>query len=69
MPCGRHRASFDQVSEFDRGRIVADKDCGLSLRETVNVLDETKKLMWICHRWMQEKTTGPITPTLLHHYP
>ncbi|GFX19688.1 hypothetical protein TNCV_2075961 [Trichonephila clavipes] len=33
MPCGRHRASFDQASEFDRGRIVAYRDCGLSLRE------------------------------------
>ncbi|GFV09450.1 hypothetical protein TNCV_3158481 [Trichonephila clavipes] len=29
----RHRASFDQVSEFDRGEIVAKRDCGLSFRE------------------------------------
>ncbi|GFX60206.1 transposable element Tcb1 transposase [Trichonephila clavipes] len=32
MPRG-HRASFDQVSEFDRGRIVAYRDNGLSFRE------------------------------------
>ncbi|GFW91697.1 transposable element Tc1 transposase [Trichonephila clavipes] len=33
MPRGRHRASFDEVSEFDRGRIVAHRDCGLSFSE------------------------------------
>ncbi|GFY12430.1 uncharacterized protein TNCV_1798521 [Trichonephila clavipes] len=27
------RSAFDQVSEFDRGRIVAYRDYGLSLRE------------------------------------
>ncbi|GFX91793.1 uncharacterized protein TNCV_3529921 [Trichonephila clavipes] len=45
MPRGRHRASFNQVFEFDRGRIVAYRDCGLSFREKlVNLLDETKHL-------------------------
>ncbi|GFW86977.1 transposable element Tcb1 transposase [Trichonephila clavipes] len=29
----KHRSAFDQVSEFDRGRIVANRDCGLSFRE------------------------------------
>ncbi|GFY19373.1 hypothetical protein TNCV_4127601 [Trichonephila clavipes] len=33
MPRGRHRASFDQVSELDRGRIVAYRDCGLPFGE------------------------------------
>ncbi|GFX19240.1 transposable element Tcb1 transposase [Trichonephila clavipes] len=33
MPRGRYRASFDQVSEFVRGRMVAYRDCGLSFRE------------------------------------
>ncbi|GFU40883.1 uncharacterized protein TNCV_2466711 [Trichonephila clavipes] len=27
------RSAFDQVSEFNRGRIVAYRDCGLSFRE------------------------------------
>ncbi|UYV82620.1 hypothetical protein LAZ67_22000209 [Cordylochernes scorpioides] len=27
------RSSFDQISEFDRGRIVTYRDCGLSFRE------------------------------------
>ncbi|PRD35487.1 UNVERIFIED_CONTAM: hypothetical protein NCL1_11490 [Trichonephila clavipes] len=26
-------SAFDQVSEFDRGRIVAYRDCGLSFKE------------------------------------
>ncbi|GFS79577.1 hypothetical protein TNCV_178611 [Trichonephila clavipes] len=29
----RHRVSFDQVSEFDREKIIAYSDCGLSFRE------------------------------------
>ncbi|UYV61892.1 hypothetical protein LAZ67_1006974 [Cordylochernes scorpioides] len=33
MPRRKQRSSFDQVSEFDRGRIVAYRDCRLSFRE------------------------------------
>ncbi|GFT61504.1 transposable element Tcb1 transposase [Trichonephila clavipes] len=40
----KQRSAFDQVSEFDRGRIVAYRDCGLSFRELVVVLDETNNL-------------------------
>ncbi|GFW90494.1 hypothetical protein TNCV_2839411 [Trichonephila clavipes] len=29
----KQRLAFDQVSEFDKGRIVAYRDCGLSFRE------------------------------------
>ncbi|GFX42669.1 transposable element Tcb1 transposase [Trichonephila clavipes] len=29
----KQRSAFDQVSEFDRGRIVAYRDCGLSFKE------------------------------------
>ncbi|GFX36081.1 transposable element Tcb1 transposase [Trichonephila clavipes] len=29
----KQRSAFDQVSEFDRGRIVAHRECGLSFRE------------------------------------
>ncbi|GFW53686.1 hypothetical protein TNCV_4815871 [Trichonephila clavipes] len=28
----KQKSAFDQVSEFDRGRIVAYRDCGLSFR-------------------------------------
>ncbi|GFY08411.1 hypothetical protein TNCV_1358171 [Trichonephila clavipes] len=33
MPRGRHGGSFDHVSEFERGRIVASSECELSFRE------------------------------------
>ncbi|GFU51162.1 hypothetical protein TNCV_966531 [Trichonephila clavipes] len=33
MPRGRHSVSFNQISDFDRGKILAYKDCGLSFRE------------------------------------
>ncbi|GFT56788.1 transposable element Tcb1 transposase [Trichonephila clavipes] len=58
MPCGRQRASFDQVSEFDRGRIVAYRGCGLSFREiSQRVKRNQATVMQIYHRWMQEETT------------
>lgn len=58
MPRGRHRASFDQVSEFDRGRIVAYRDCGLSFREIGQRVGRNQAtVMRICNRWMQEGTT------------
>ncbi|UYV70140.1 hypothetical protein LAZ67_7001949 [Cordylochernes scorpioides] len=31
--CRKQRSSFVQVSDFDRGRTVAYRDCGLSFRE------------------------------------
>ncbi|GFW32876.1 transposable element Tcb1 transposase [Trichonephila clavipes] len=49
---------FDQVSEFDRGRIVAYRDCGLSFREIgIRVERNQTTVMRICDRWMQEGTT------------
>ncbi|GFU60604.1 hypothetical protein TNCV_1730161 [Trichonephila clavipes] len=40
----KQRSAFDQVSEFDRGRIVAYRDCGVSIREIGSRVDETKQL-------------------------
>ncbi|GFV86355.1 transposable element Tcb1 transposase [Trichonephila clavipes] len=57
MPRRRQRVSFYQVSEFDRGRIVAYRDCELPFREIgQRVGCNQATVMWICHRWMQEKT-------------
>ncbi|GFW54870.1 transposable element Tcb1 transposase [Trichonephila clavipes] len=63
----KQRSAFDEVSEFDRGRIVAYRDCGLSFREigsrvgrnqtTVMRICDRWMLMRICDRWMQEGTT------------
>ncbi|GFY06358.1 transposable element Tcb1 transposase [Trichonephila clavipes] len=52
------RSAFDQVSEYDRGRIVAYRDCGLSLREIGSRVGRKQiTVMRICDRWMQEGTT------------
>ncbi|GFW17988.1 transposable element Tcb1 transposase [Trichonephila clavipes] len=58
MPRGRHRASFNQVSESDRGRIVAYSDCGLFFREIGQRVGQNQAtVMLICHDWMQVETT------------
>ncbi|GFW89199.1 uncharacterized protein TNCV_2686321 [Trichonephila clavipes] len=50
--------AFDEVSEFDRGRIVAYRDCGLFFREIDSRVGRNRRtLMWICDSWMQEGTT------------
>ncbi|GFT92148.1 retrovirus-related Pol polyprotein from transposon 412 [Trichonephila clavipes] len=52
------RSAFDQVSEFDRGRIVAYRDCGLSFREIGSHVGRNQTtVMQICDHWMQEGTT------------
>ncbi|GFV07625.1 hypothetical protein TNCV_4941271 [Trichonephila clavipes] len=53
----KQRSAFGQVSEFDRGRIVAYRDCGLSFREIGSrVRRNQTTVMRICDRWMQEGT-------------
>ncbi|GFT39972.1 uncharacterized protein TNCV_1056071 [Trichonephila clavipes] len=54
----KQRSTFDQVSEFDRGRIVAYRDCGLCFREIGSRVGRNQTtVMRICERWMQEDTT------------
>ncbi|GFS76055.1 transposable element Tcb1 transposase [Trichonephila clavipes] len=54
----KQRSAFDQVSEFDRGRIVAYRDCGLSFREIGSRVGRNETtVMRIWDRWMQEGTT------------
>ncbi|GFY24782.1 uncharacterized protein TNCV_2689731 [Trichonephila clavipes] len=52
----KQRSAFDQVSEFDRGRIVAYRDFGLSFREIGSRVGRNETVMRICDRWMQEGT-------------
>ncbi|GFW77733.1 transposable element Tcb1 transposase [Trichonephila clavipes] len=58
--------SFDQVSQFDRGSIVAYRDCGLSFRKIGSRVGRNQTtVMRICDRWIQEGTTdrhGPLHP-------
>ncbi|GFX10045.1 HTH_38 domain-containing protein [Trichonephila clavipes] len=50
----KQRSAFDQVSEFDRERIVAYRDRGLTFREIGSRVGRNQTtVMWICDRWMQ----------------
>ncbi|GFV54919.1 transposable element Tcb1 transposase [Trichonephila clavipes] len=54
----KQRSAFNQVSEFDRGRIVAYRDCRLSFREIGSRVGRNRTIvMRICDHWMQEGTT------------
>ncbi|GFY30211.1 transposable element Tcb1 transposase [Trichonephila clavipes] len=54
----KQRSAFDQVSEFDRGRRVAYRDCGLTFREIGSRVGRNQTtVMRICDRWIQEGTT------------
>ncbi|GFW59293.1 transposable element Tcb1 transposase [Trichonephila clavipes] len=53
----KQRSAFDQVSKFDRGRIVAYRDCGLSFREIGSRVGRNQTtVMRIRDRWMPEGT-------------
>ncbi|GFV57750.1 uncharacterized protein TNCV_4463481 [Trichonephila clavipes] len=53
----KQRSAFDQVSEFDRGRTVAYRDCGLYFRKIDSRVGRNQTtVMRICDRWMQEGT-------------
>ncbi|GFW58140.1 transposable element Tcb1 transposase [Trichonephila clavipes] len=54
----KQRSAFNQVSEFDRGRIVAYRDCGLSFREIGSCVGRNQTtVMRIWDHCMQEGTT------------
>ncbi|GFU19481.1 transposable element Tcb1 transposase [Trichonephila clavipes] len=54
----KQRSAFVQISESDRGRIVAYRDCGLSFRKIGSRVGRNQTtVMGICDRWMQEGTT------------
>ncbi|UYV78474.1 hypothetical protein LAZ67_16001621 [Cordylochernes scorpioides] len=54
----QQRSSFDKESEFDKERIVAYRDCGLSFRKIGSRAGRNQTtVMRICDSWMQESTT------------
>ncbi|GFV84561.1 transposable element Tc1 transposase [Trichonephila clavipes] len=54
----KQRSAFDQVSEFDRRRIGAYRDCGLSFGKIGSRVGRNQiTVIWICDCWMQEGTT------------
>ncbi|GFV87751.1 transposable element Tcb1 transposase [Trichonephila clavipes] len=57
----KQRSAFDQVSEFDKRRIVAYRDCGLSFSEIGSRVGRSQTtVMRICDRWMQKDTTDQL---------
>ncbi|GFY33180.1 transposable element Tcb1 transposase [Trichonephila clavipes] len=53
----KQRSAFDQVSEFDRGRIVAYRDCGLAFSKIGSRVGRNQTtVMRTCDRWRQEGT-------------
>ncbi|GFU46584.1 transposable element Tcb1 transposase [Trichonephila clavipes] len=58
MSRSKQRSAFDEISEFDRGSIVAYRDCGLSFIEIGSrVARNQKTVMRLCKRWLQKGTT------------
>ncbi|GFX01011.1 HTH_38 domain-containing protein [Trichonephila clavipes] len=54
----KQRSAFDQVSEFDRERIMTYRDCKLSFRKIGSRVGRNQtNEMRICDSWMQEGTT------------
>ncbi|GFX87056.1 transposable element Tc1 transposase [Trichonephila clavipes] len=54
----KQRSAFDQVSESDRGSILAYRDCGLFFREIGSRVGRNQTtVMRKCGHWMQEGTT------------
>ncbi|GFS81751.1 transposable element Tcb1 transposase [Trichonephila clavipes] len=54
----KQRLASDQISEFDRGRTVAYRDCGLPFREIGSRVGRNQTtVMQVCDRWLQESTT------------
>ncbi|GFX35053.1 transposable element Tcb1 transposase [Trichonephila clavipes] len=56
----KQRSAFDQVSEFDRGRIGAYRDCGLSFRQIGSRVGRSQTtVMWICDRGEFRRAFSP----------
>ncbi|GFW17312.1 transposable element Tc1 transposase [Trichonephila clavipes] len=57
----KQRSAFDQVSEFDRGRIVVYRDCRLSFSEIGSRVGRNQTtVIRICDRWMQTTWTDVV---------
>ncbi|GFT11694.1 transposable element Tcb1 transposase [Trichonephila clavipes] len=55
----KQQSAFDQVSKFDRGRIVSYRDCGYSFREIGSRVGRNQTtVIRICDHWMQEGMTA-----------
>ncbi|GFS51473.1 transposable element Tcb1 transposase [Trichonephila clavipes] len=67
----KQRSAFDQVSEFDRERIVAYRDCGLSFREIGSrvgyVTDKQIVRIAVTDRSVTSRTVAQHIESVTHH--
>ncbi|GFX47198.1 DDE_3 domain-containing protein [Trichonephila clavipes] len=57
MPRKKQQSAFDQVAEFDRGRIVANRDCRLSFRKIGSRVGRNQTtVIQIYDRWIKKGT-------------
>ncbi|GFV58641.1 transposable element Tcb1 transposase [Trichonephila clavipes] len=57
----KQQTASDQVSKFDRGRIVAYRDCALSFRGIGSRIGRNQTtVMRMCDSWMQEVSARTI---------
>ncbi|GFV35977.1 HTH_Tnp_Tc3_2 domain-containing protein [Trichonephila clavipes] len=58
MPCVRSRYAYQHVSDFDKGRIVAYRNCGLSYHSiAVHVGRDPMTVRIIWNRWVDDGNT------------
>ncbi|GFV39864.1 transposable element Tcb1 transposase [Trichonephila clavipes] len=61
MSSRKQRSAFDQVSEFDRGRIVSYHDCGLYFRKIGSRVGRNQAtVMRICDRLRRVRRTNMV---------
>ncbi|GFW34413.1 HTH_38 domain-containing protein [Trichonephila clavipes] len=69
MFCRKHGTAFDQVSEFDRGRIAAYRDFGLSFGQIGSrVVRNKTTVMRICDRRMKEAEWSVHKTSILQNH-
>ncbi|GFV13959.1 transposable element Tcb1 transposase [Trichonephila clavipes] len=63
----KQRSAFDQVSEFDRGRIVTYRDCGLSFKEIGSRVGRNQTTVIRKSEWSVRKTSIACLPLTQNH--
>ncbi|GFW22669.1 transposable element Tc1 transposase [Trichonephila clavipes] len=59
MPCRRKGAKFEQISEFERGKIVGLREAGLSYRAVAaRVQRNSSTIMRVSKQWTDEETSA-----------
>ncbi|GFW36882.1 transposable element Tc1 transposase [Trichonephila clavipes] len=59
MPCRRKGAKFEQISEFERGKIVGLREAGLSYRAVAaRVQRNSSTIMRVSKQWTDEGRTA-----------